>query len=106
MIGSEIYYDQLQKRYGRKITLGLNRIKKALKKLNDPHFKLKRPCSILGSDGKFSCLKSLKYFIEANGQTTSTFISPHLYDMRSRIWLKNRFISLNEIKKYEKKISK
>ena len=106
MISSEIYYTKLQKKYSRKITLGLSRVQNALKKLNDPHLKLKRPCSILGSDGKFSCLKSLKYFIEANKQSTSTFISPHLYDLRSRIWLKNRFISLNEIKKYERKISK
>ena len=30
----------------------------------------------------------------------------HLYDLKSRIWLKNRFITLNEIKRYEKQISK
>ena len=106
MVNSEIYYNQLQKKYSRKITLGLSRIKKALNLLGNPERKLKRPINIIGSDGKFSCLTSLKYFIEANGQSTSTFISPHLYDLRSRIWLKNRFISLNEIKKYEKQISK
>ena len=106
MVNSEIYYNQLQKKYSRKITLGLSRVKKALKLLGNPENKLKRPINIIGSDGKFSCLTSLKYFIEANGQSTSTFISPHLYDLRSRIWLKNKFISLNEIKKYEKKIYK
>ena len=106
MISSEIYYNYLQKKYSRKITLGLSRVHKALKLLKNPHLKLKRPFSILGSDGKFSCLLSLKYFIEANGESTSTFISPHLYDLQTRIWLKNRFISLNEIKNYEKKISK
>ena len=106
MIGSEIYYNQLQKKYSRKITLGLSRVQKALKKLDNPHLKLKNPINIIGSDGKYSCLTSLKYFIEANRQSTSTFISPHLYDLRSRIWLKNKFISLNEIKKYEKQISK
>ena len=106
MLRSEIYYNSLQKKYSRKITLGLSRIKKALFLLGKPHLDLKQPCNILGSDGKFSFLTSLKYFIEANGQSTTTFISPHLYDLRSRIWLKNRYISLNEIKKYEKKISK
>ena len=106
MVNSEIYYNQLQKKYSRRITLGLSRIKKALKLLGNPEKKLKRPINIIGSDGKFSCLKSLQYFIEANGQFTSTFISPHLFDLRSRIWLKNRFISLNEIKKYEKQIYK
>ena len=105
-IDSEIYYNQLQKKYSRKITLGLSRIKRALNLLGNPHLNLKRPCNILGSDGKFSCLTSLKYFIEANGESTTTFISPHLYDLKSRIWLKNRFITLNEIKRYEKQISK
>ena len=104
-IDSEIYYNQLQKKYSRKITLGLSRIKKALTLLGNPQHRLKNPINIIGSDGKFSCLTSLKYFIEANGQSTSTFISPHLFDLRSRIWIKNRFISLNEIKKYEKRIS-
>ena len=106
MVNSEIYYNQLQKKYSRKITLGLSRIKKALKLLGNPEKKLKRPINIIGSDGKYSCLRSLQYFIEANGQSTSTFISPHLFDLRSRIWLKNRFISLREIKEYEKQISK
>ena len=106
MVNSEIYYNQLQKKYSRKITLGLSRIKKALKLLGNPEKKLKRPINIIGSDGKYSCLRSLQYFIEANGQSTSSFVSPHLFDLRSRIWLKNRFISLNEIKKYEKQINK
>ncbi len=106
MVNSEIYYNQLQKKYSRRITLGLSRIKKALKLLGNPENKLNRPINIIGSDGKFSCLTSLKYFIEANKQSTSTFVSPHLFDLRTRIWLKNRFISLNEIKKYEKQINK
>ena len=105
-IDSEIYYNQLQKKYSRKITLGLFRIKKALTLLGNPQHRLKNPINIIGSDGKFSCLTSLKYFIEANGKSTTTFISPHLYDLKSRIWLKNRFITLNEIKKYEKQIGK
>ena len=106
MINSEIYYNQLQKKYSRSITLGLSRVKKALRLLNNPHLKLKRPCNIIGSDGKFTCLRAIQYFIEANGNTTTANFSPHLYNLRTRFWLKNRFISLKEIKKYEKKISK
>ena len=93
-IDSEIYYNQLQKKYSQKLLLDYQELKRALNFLGNPHLNLKRPCNILGSDGKFSCLTSLKYFIEANGQSTTTFISPHLYDLRSRIWLKNRFIIL------------
>ena len=106
MINSETYYKNLQKKYSRSISLGLFRIKRALKLLNNPHLKLKRPCNIIGSDGKFTCLRSLQYFIEANGNTTTANFSPHLYDLRNRFWLKNRFISLKEIKKYENIISK
>ena len=106
MINSEIYYKNLQKKYSRSISLGLSRVKKALFLLNSPHLKLKRPINIIGSDGKFTCIKALQYFIQANGNTTTANFSPHLYDLRTRFWLKNRFISLKEIKKYEKKISK
>ncbi len=106
MINSEIYYKNLQKKYSRSISLGLSRVKKALFLLNSPHLKLKRPINIIGSDGKFTCIKALQYFIQANGNTATANFSPHLYDLRTRFWLKNRFISLKEIKKYEKKISK
>jgi len=106
MINSETYYKNLQKKYSRSISLGLFRVKRALRLLNNPHLKLKRPCNIIGSDGKFSCLRAIQCFIEANGNTTTANFSPHLYDLRNRFWLKNRFISLKEIKKYEKKISK
>ena len=104
MINSEIYYNQLQKKYSRSITLGLSRIKKALSLLDSPHLKLANPINIIGSDGKFTCLESISSFIEADKKTTTKFISPHLVSLQSRIWLKNRFIKLNEIKKYEKKI--
>ena len=106
MVDTEVYYNQLQKKYSRRITLGLSRIKAALLKLNSPHLKLKNPINILGSDGKFSTLTSLKSFLEADKKSTSTFISPHLYDLRTRFWLKNRYISIKEIKKYEKIIRK
>ena len=106
MVDTEVYYNQLQEKYSRRITLGLSRIKAALLKLNSPHLKLKNPINILGSDGKFSTLTSLKSFLEADKKSTSTFISPHLYDLRTRVWLKNRYISIKEIKKYEKIIRK
>ena len=106
MINSEIYYKYLQKKYSRSISLGLFRVKRALRLLKNPHLKLKKPCNIIGSDGKFTCLRAIQCFIEANGNTTTANFSPHLYDLRTRFWLKNRFISLKEIKKYEKKISK
>ncbi len=105
MIMSQIsknLYRKLQKQYSSRINLDLKRIKKVLKKLNNPEESLKKIINIIGSDGKNSVLTSLKYFLEANRQKVNTFTSPHLYDIRQRFWLGNRFITLNEIKKYKK----
>ncbi len=95
-------YKNLQKRYSRKINLDLERIQKVLTSLTFPHLELKNPINILGSDGKMSTLTSLKYFLEAHKKKITTFTSPHLYDIRHRFWLKNKHISLKEIKKYTK----
>jgi len=95
-------YKNLQKRYSRRINLDLERIQKVLTSLAFPHLELKNPINVLGSDGKMSTLISLKYFLEAHKKKITTFTSPHLYDMRHRFWLKNKYISLKEIKKHTK----
>ena len=95
-------YKNLQKRYSRRINLDLGRIQKVLTSLAFPHLELKSPINILGSDGKMSTLTSLKYFLEAHKKKITTFTSPHLYNLRHRFWLKNKYITLKEIKKYTK----
>ena len=104
MLSHSILYKNLQKRYSRRINLDLKRIQKVLTVLAFPHLELEQPINILGSDGKMSTLTSLKYFFEANKKNVTTFTSPHLYDLRHRFWLKNRYITLKEIKKYTKLI--
>ena len=99
---SKKLYQKLQKQYSRRINLDLKRIKKVLEKLNNPEEKLNNVINILGSDGKNATIFSLKYFLEADNKKVNTFTSPHLYDVRHRFWLGNRFVSLNEIKKYKK----
>jgi len=103
---SKKLYQKLQKQYSRRINLDLGRIKKVLEKLNNPEEQLDNVINIIGSDGKNSVLTSLKYFLEANNQRVNAFTSPHLYDVRHRFWLGNRFISLKEIKKYKKVIER
>jgi|TARA_B110000259_G_scaffold140226_1_gene157916 dihydrofolate synthase/folylpolyglutamate synthase len=95
-------YKNLQKRYSRRINLNLERIQKVLTSLAFPHLELKNPINILGSDGKMSTLTSLKYFLEAHKKNITTFTSPHLYNVRHRIWLKNKYITLKQIKNYTK----
>jgi len=103
---SKKLYQKLQKQYSRRINLDLKRIKKVLEKLNNPEEQLDNVINIIGSDGKNSVLTSLRYFLEANNKKVNTFTSPHLYDVRERFWLGNRFISLKEIKKYKKIIER
>ena len=97
-------YKNLQRRYSLRINLDLERIQKVLTSLAFPHLELKNPINILGSDGKMSTLTSLKYFLEAHKKKLTTFTSPHLYDVRHRFWLKNKYITLKQIKKYTKLI--
>ena len=103
---SKSLYKKLQKQYSRRINLDLKRIKKVLQKLNNPQDQVDNVINIIGSDGKNSVLTSLKYFLEANKEKVNTFTSPHLYDVRQRFWLGDRFISINEIKKYKQLIEK
>ncbi len=95
-------YQKLQKRYSRRINLDLGRIQKVLAALGFPQLELEQPINILGSDGKMSTLTSLQYFLQAHKKKVTTFTSPHLYDIRHRFFLKNKYITLKEIKKYTK----
>ena len=103
---SQLLYKKLQKQYSRKINLDLKRINLALKKLGNIHRFIENPINIIGSDGKYSTLKSLQYFIQENKEKVSIFTSPHLYDVRHRFWLKDKFISVKELKKNIKTIEK
>ncbi len=102
MVSSEIFYNQIQSKYTRKIDLDRKRILKVLKKLQFPHLNLENPINIIGSDGKFTTAVNLISFLEANKKKTTFFSSPHLVDLTHRYRLKKKFISLNQIKKYEK----
>ncbi len=95
-------YKNLQKRYSRRINLDLERIQKVLAILGFPQLELDRPINVIGSDGKMSTLTSLQYFLQSHKKNVTTFTSPHLYDVRHRFWLKNKYITFKEIKKYIK----
>jgi len=101
-------YKQLAKNklFKKTINFNLSRIKIVLKRLNHPEKKLKNVINFIGSDGKYSVLTSLKYFIEANKQSSSAYISPSLKNIRERFWLGKNFISYNNIKKSIKLIEK
>jgi len=93
-------YKQLAKHklFSKTINFDLKRIKLVLKKLGHPERKLNNVINFLGSSGKFTTLHSLKYFIEANNQTTSAYISPSLKDIKERFWMGDRYLTHQEIK--------
>ena len=108
MSKSNNLYNQLAKDnlFKKTINFDLKRIKQVLYQLNSPEKKLKNVINILGSDGKYSLLTSLKFFIEANNQKTSAYISPSLKDIRERFWMGNKYLSYKDIKKSIKLIKK
>ena len=94
------------KLFNKTINFDLKRIKLVLKKLNHPEKKLKNVINFLGSSGKFTTLYSLKYFIEANKQRTTTYISPSLKDIKERFWMGGRYLTHKEIRQSIKLIEK
>ena len=88
-----------KKQFKKTVNFDLKRIKDALNKLGNPERKLKNVINVIGSDGKYSVLNSLKYFIEENKQTTSAYISPSLKDIKERFWMGSDYLSYDKIKK-------
>ena len=88
------------------INFDLTRIKAVLFKLGNPEKKLRNVINIIGSDGKYSLLTSLKYFLEANNYRVSSYTSPSLRTIRERFWMGNNFLSYKNISKTLKLIEK
>jgi len=93
-------YSQLanHKLFNKTVNFDLKRIKLALAKLGHPEKKLTNVIQIIGSDGKFSVLTALKFFIEGNKQTVSTHVSPSLRDIRERFWMGKDYLTHTEIR--------
>ena len=108
MLQSINLYNQLAKNklFSKSVNFDLKRIKLILQKLNHPEKKLKNVINIIGSDGKYSLLTSLKYFIEANNQKSSAYISPSLRNIRERFWMGDKYLTHQEIKRSIKLIEK
>ncbi len=101
-------YKQLanHKLFNKTINFDLKRIKLVLKKLDHPERKLKNVVNFLGSSGKYTTLRSVQCFIEANKQTTTAYISPSLKDIKERFWMGDKYLTHQEIKQTIKLIEK
>ena len=75
------------------IDLGLERIKKLLEKLGNPHKHLPPVIHIAGTNGKGSTLAFIKTLLKTAGYRVHSYVSPHLVCFNERIMLNGEPIS-------------
>ncbi len=75
------------------IDLSLERIRRLLKKLNDPHKKIKNIVHIAGTNGKGSIATILYNLQKSQGKTVNIYRSPHLISFNERIHIKNKEVT-------------
>ncbi len=71
----------------------LERFKNFLKRLGEPHKKLKRVILVAGTKGKGSICTFIETVLRSSGLSTGLFTSPHLFSFRERVRVNNRMIS-------------
>ena len=90
------------------VDLSLDRIKRLLKKLSNPHKKIKNIIHIAGTNGKGSIATILYYLQKNQGKTVNIYRSPHLVSFNERIHIRNKQVSnqyLLDILEYVKEIN-
>ncbi len=86
------YEQMLRVRYNRD-TFSLDRMYALLKKLGNPHTKLKT-VHVAGTKGKGSTVTMLSSMLRSCGYKVGMYISPHLCDLRERITVNGDMISM------------
>ena len=89
--------DDLIKLHPKYIDLSLDRIKKLLNKLGNPHLDLPKTIHIAGTNGKGSIQSFIRNILIYNGYTCDAYISPHLTKFNERIVLDNKNVSSNKL---------
>lgn len=97
------YEQMLRVRYNRD-TFNLDRMHKLLKKLSNPHEKL-RSVHIAGTKGKGSTAMMLASMLQACGYTVGLYVSPHITCVRERITVNGQKIPQREITRLIMKVA-
>jgi len=97
------YLYSLERKKGSR--LGLENIKKLLRKVNNPEKGLKY-IHVAGTNGKGSVCAMISSILLENGYKVGMYTSPHLVDFRDRFLINNKKISEKNIIKYFLKIKK
>ncbi len=91
------YEQMLRVRYNED-TFNLNRMRLLLRKLSDPHKKIKS-VHIAGTKGKGSTATMLATMLEACGHKVGLYTSPHICDIRERICINGEMISQADLRR-------
>ncbi len=97
---------QLHKLHPKYIDLSLDRLRKLLEKLNNPHLKLPPVIHIAGTNGKGSTLSFIQTILIENNYSIHAYISPHLKSFNERIIIRNKLINKKSLYTVLKKIEK
>ena len=97
---------QLHKLHPKYIDLSLDRLRKLLEKLNNPHLKLPPVIHIAGTNGKGSTLSFIQNILIENNYNIHAYISPHLKSFNERIIVINKLINKKSLYTVLKKIEK
>ncbi len=84
---------RLELLHPKKIDLSLDRLRKLLRKLDNPHLKLPPVIHVAGTNGKGSVISYLRSIYEKNGLNVHTYTSPHLIKFNERIRINSTLVN-------------
>lgn len=84
---------RLELLHPKKIDLSLDRLRKLLKKLNNPHLRLPPIIHVAGTNGKGSVTSFLRYIYETSKLSVQCYTSPHIIRFNERIRINSKLIS-------------
>ncbi|HDY65440.1 MAG TPA: hypothetical protein ENH84_04310, partial [Phycisphaerae bacterium] len=101
---SQTDYEQMFRVRYNQDTFSLDRMRLFLKKLSDPHKKI-RSVHIAGTKGKGSTATMLASMLQACGHTVGLYVSPHICDIRERISIGGQKIPRMELTRLIAKVA-
>ena len=84
--------------------LGLERIRRLMERLGDPHLSLPPVFHVAGTNGKGSTCAFLRAAMEADGKSVHVFTSPHLVRFNERIRVSGKLISDDMLARYLERV--
>ena len=79
----------------RRVALGFERIEALMELLGEPHRSM-RVVQVVGTNGKGTTAIALASALEAAGQSSGTYLSPHVLQYTERVMLRGSYVSENE----------